>query len=775
MNTLTEGSFSVRAEGSTNHGFITENNNDLDEYELKTPTFKLSWKNLGLSISPSSRLPWKRNNETRQILKSMNGSISAGSMTALMGPSGAGKSTLLNCIAKKLTEGVTGDIVVTASSSNLRKLKGSFRIGFVPQHEYLFTQFTVRETLLFASRLNNDGFSERDHDSKVNEVLLSLDLSHEADSKLSNLSGGQLKRASIGGELISNPKILILDEPTSGLDSNNSEKVVTVLKNLTFSYGCDCTSPAIVATIHQPSTDVFFLFDSIYLLSRYGTNLYHGSPEGVSSFLESFGFPRKINVNPADYMIEIANGRYGFDAFDSMTDATRKGVVVRNIAREDEDGTKFRDKQTQTTILKRENGYFKERYDPESSIPLTSLKNQRSTSFLKQFTLLFLRSLTADVFKAPTTVAKMIMGVLVAALMCGVTMNPVGEESGCWNSFVNLSVVNDSMKDSSLNSSDIESQAIKQTLFDALYNESFEVDAIKKMGVITQLIMFYFMLLIYNSFIYGMAGVMTFPIEVKIISKEMSNSWYTVTAYFLAKATCDTILLALCILPMVVYVYLVSEMPWDYVRRPLLLFFFCYTCGFLWESRAQLFSIIFNQNSQVAVILTVGCLFPMFFFSGMYVKYDDMTEWLKPISFMSDLKFSFEGVLMTMYDDRCNGGHAVDFFFTRVLREKSLYRILSKLWWTLNVTTQDGNYVSQLLRLKEGYLEKLLGAMDEFFGPYQHNQEEINQREASFMLSFFNLDTDNLVWCAGFMLLICLISKTAVFIALKIFTRVSRL
>src|SRR6185437_15115300 len=93
------------------------------------------------------------------------------------------------------------------------------RISFVPQFEHFFKQFSVRETLLFASKMNN----LNQHGFRVEKTLQSLDLMLVADNLLSQLSGGQMKRVSLGVELISRPSVLILDEPTSGLDSDNSE------------------------------------------------------------------------------------------------------------------------------------------------------------------------------------------------------------------------------------------------------------------------------------------------------------------------------------------------------------------------------------------------------------------------------------------------------------------------------------------------------------------------------------------------------------------------
>lgn len=91
------------------------------------------------------------------------------------------------------------------------------------------------------------------------------------------MSGGERKRISIGYELITNPSLLLLDEPTSGLDSSTSLRIMKLLKNET------ARGMAVLATIHQPSADLLFLFDRIILLSE-GFTIFNGPPSDVEKF-----------------------------------------------------------------------------------------------------------------------------------------------------------------------------------------------------------------------------------------------------------------------------------------------------------------------------------------------------------------------------------------------------------------------------------------------------------------------------------------------------------
>jgi hypothetical protein len=97
-------------------------------------------------------------------------------------------------------------------------------------------------------------------------------------------------------ELITKPSILFLDEPTSGLDSYAAYIVVNILKDLANS-GC-----TVLCTIHQPSSEVFHLFDRILLLSE-GRTLYDGSSHSLGTFLEILGLAVPAETNPADHIM----------------------------------------------------------------------------------------------------------------------------------------------------------------------------------------------------------------------------------------------------------------------------------------------------------------------------------------------------------------------------------------------------------------------------------------------------------------------------------------
>ena len=96
------------------------------------------------------------------------------------------------------------------------------------------------------------------------------------------ISGGERKRTSIGYELITEPSLLLLDEPTSGLDSSTSKRIVQLLRKEAE------RGMSVLATIHQPSSDIFMMFDKVIILSE-GYTIYTGPPTMVKPYFERFG------------------------------------------------------------------------------------------------------------------------------------------------------------------------------------------------------------------------------------------------------------------------------------------------------------------------------------------------------------------------------------------------------------------------------------------------------------------------------------------------------
>lgn len=207
--------------------------------------------------------------------------LESGQLVAIMGGSGVGKSTLLGLMNGNIYPD-KGSITINGyqiTSPEARQL-----IGFVPQDDLLIEELTVYQNLLFTARLCFDRLSHEEIEERVNNVLKDLGLTEIKDLEVGSpirktISGGQRKRLNIALELIREPAILYLDEPTSGLSSSDSEKVMILLKEQTH------RGRLIVVNIHQPSSDIYKLFDKLWLLDRGGYPIYDGNPiEAITYF-----------------------------------------------------------------------------------------------------------------------------------------------------------------------------------------------------------------------------------------------------------------------------------------------------------------------------------------------------------------------------------------------------------------------------------------------------------------------------------------------------------
>ncbi len=236
-------------------------------------------------------------------IHNLNLTLRGGELMAIMGGSGTGKSTLLSLLNGSINP-QEGSITINGhdiSEPAIRDL-----IGFVPQDDLLIEELTVYQNLYYTARLCFATLSEQEIDQRVLKTLKDLGLDIIKDLKVGSpinkyISGGQRKRLNIALELIREPAVLFLDEPTSGLSSADTEMVVNLLKEQTYK------GKLIAVNIHQPSSDVYKLFDRLLLLDRGGYPVFDGNPiDAITYFKEAANYadaetsacPTCGNVNP---------------------------------------------------------------------------------------------------------------------------------------------------------------------------------------------------------------------------------------------------------------------------------------------------------------------------------------------------------------------------------------------------------------------------------------------------------------------------------------------
>ncbi|XP_057473739.1 ABC transporter G family member 26 isoform X1 [Actinidia eriantha] len=241
----------------------------------------------------------------KQILKGITGSIGPGEILALMGPSGSGKTTLLKIVGGRLHENVKGNITYNDIPYNPALKR---RIGFVTQDDVLFPQLTVEETLVFSAFLRlPSSMSRRQKYERVEMIIKELGLERCRRTRVGGgfvkgISGGERKRTSIGYEILVDPSLLLLDEPTSGLDSTSANKLLQILQ------GVAKAGRTIIMTIHQPSSRMFHMFNKVLLISE-GYPVYYGKARESMDYFLSLRFVPDIAMNPAEFLLDLATGQ----------------------------------------------------------------------------------------------------------------------------------------------------------------------------------------------------------------------------------------------------------------------------------------------------------------------------------------------------------------------------------------------------------------------------------------------------------------------------------
>lgn len=218
-------------------------------------------------------------------LHPMSFSQKQGNLVGIMGASGAGKTTLLNVLSG-IGNPSGGTIKINGldlhtSSSDLDGI-----IGVIPQDDLLIEELTVFENLYYNAKLCFKDKSDEEIVSLVDKTLDNLGLLERKSLKVGSpmnkmISGGQRKRLNIALELIREPSILFVDEPTSGLSSRDSENVMDLLRELTLK------GKLIFVVIHQPSSDIYKMFDNMIILDTGGHLIYQGNPVEAIIYFKS--------------------------------------------------------------------------------------------------------------------------------------------------------------------------------------------------------------------------------------------------------------------------------------------------------------------------------------------------------------------------------------------------------------------------------------------------------------------------------------------------------
>ncbi|MBS1487376.1 MAG: ATP-binding cassette domain-containing protein [Bacteroidetes bacterium] len=241
----------------------------------------------------------------RAGLQNVSIAETGGKLIGIMGGSGSGKSTLLN-VLNGTEKPSSGRVLINGINIHERPHEVEGVVGYIPQDDLLMEDLSVYENLYYSAQLCFGHYTHRQIVEKVETVLTNLSLTEIKDLKVGSplqkiISGGQRKRLNIGLELLREPSILFVDEPTSGLSSRDSENIMDMLKELTL------RGKMIFVVIHQPSSDIFKMFDTLLIFDSGGFQIYYGNPvESVNYFQDIINAANRTpgacpecgNINP---------------------------------------------------------------------------------------------------------------------------------------------------------------------------------------------------------------------------------------------------------------------------------------------------------------------------------------------------------------------------------------------------------------------------------------------------------------------------------------------
>lgn len=168
------------------------------------------------------------------VLNTIDLSINAGEMAAIVGASGSGKTTLLQILGT-LASPTSGDLffkgerLTEKNDGELAQFRNK-SLGFIFQFHHLLPEFSALENVMMPALIA--GKKKKDVIEPATELLKSVELDHRLDHRVAELSGGEQQRTALARALIMKPALLLADEPTGNLDSRAGNLVFNLLERL---------------------------------------------------------------------------------------------------------------------------------------------------------------------------------------------------------------------------------------------------------------------------------------------------------------------------------------------------------------------------------------------------------------------------------------------------------------------------------------------------------------------------------------------------------------
>ena len=165
--------------------------------------------------------------DKQQALTDVSFTLNKGEIVGFLGPNGAGKSTLMKIITCYLQQD-SGKVQICNLDIQEQDLQVKAKIGYLPEHNPLYTDMYVKEYLSFVGGI----YKVENLNNRIAEIIIQIGLMPEQSKKIGELSKGYRQRVGLAAALLHNPEVLILDEPTTGLDPNQLVEIRNLIKEV---------------------------------------------------------------------------------------------------------------------------------------------------------------------------------------------------------------------------------------------------------------------------------------------------------------------------------------------------------------------------------------------------------------------------------------------------------------------------------------------------------------------------------------------------------------
>ncbi|CAI2349556.1 unnamed protein product [Caenorhabditis sp. 36 PRJEB53466] len=458
--------------------------------------------------------------------------------------------------------------------------------AYVQQDDCFIGSLTVEEHLRFMAKLQmGSDHGDVEQERRVQAVMRDLGLENIANSIIGTrtrkgISGGEKKRLAFASEILTSPPILICDEPTSGLDAFLAYQVVCVLKKLAAS-----RNMTILVTIHQPSSQVFALFDSVYMMVN-GKVAFCGSQSSAEKMWAELDLPIPMNFNPSDHYLATMSIR---DPREES--AKRKQIAtICNTFMYSESGKEVFRQSSGREIDENSSGdradseAWRRRYASKFGNP------KFGASFLQQICALTWRA-WKTVLREPTLLKVQIFQSIIIAVLTGL-----------------------------------------------IYTNNSPVDQRKVMNINGSL----YQMISNMAFMFQFSVVHHFCLEMNTFYRETGSHLYRVSAYFLAKNLAELPSYTISALVFTSILYWMSGLV------PLVDSFLIYMLvGFLVQNIAisigYLFSCVFGTVNLAVAVMPIFVV-PMMAFGGFFINQNTLQWYFVPLKYLSYFGYGYEAI-----------------------------------------------------------------------------------------------------------------------------------